>query len=207
MRAPDIQHRGYEGDRECHRLYCTYVHYSSTIFFVQGKHKVRRCPAWGPPPSCTTWRWGAPAGLLRWVRVHTLARRSHWRVALGGARGRARGVDAKMRLFFLSVGIQTILRPLQRGADPLPITPGRACQATCGWASPCDPAASGRACGWGGVPRCVLAERRWPARMARGASQGKSLAGQPGWLRTLRQVAHGASHACGLQVDTEENML
>jgi hypothetical protein len=29
------------------------------------------------------------------------------------------------------------------------------------------PAASGRACGWGGVPWCVLSERRWPALMAR----------------------------------------
>ena len=28
----------------------------------------------------------------------------------------------------------------------------------------------------------------------------------PGRLRTLHQGAHGASHACRLQVDTEENM-
>ena len=60
------------------------------------------------------------------------------------------------------------------------------------------PAASGRACGWGGVPWCVLSERRWPALMASRASAGAIADPAPG--------AHGASHACRLQVDTEENM-
>src|SRR4029453_7186420 len=29
MGAPDVQHRGDEWDRKCHRLCCTYVHYTS----------------------------------------------------------------------------------------------------------------------------------------------------------------------------------
>ena len=60
------------------------------------------------------------------------------------------------------------------------------------------PAASGRACGWGGVPWCVLSERRWPALMASRASAGA--------VADPALGAHGASHACRLQVDTEENM-
>src|SRR2546427_5815443 len=71
MWCTDLKHRGDEGDRECHRLYCTYVHYSSKMFFVQGKHKVRRLlelqPCWLLLPSLPLQ--GLEAGKASSVRV------------------------------------------------------------------------------------------------------------------------------------------
>src|SRR5262245_22513618 len=48
MRASDVQHRGYEGDRESHRLYCTYVHHSSKIFLVRTRKAKGTPPARAP---------------------------------------------------------------------------------------------------------------------------------------------------------------
>src|SRR5215813_10550691 len=66
MRAPNVQHRGYEGDRESHRLCCTYVHYSSKIFLVRARKAKGTPPARAPallasasqpsPPGHGGWR-------------------------------------------------------------------------------------------------------------------------------------------------------
>ena len=93
MRAPDVQHRGYGYNRTCHRLYCTYVHYSRKNRRGQGKQRRGttcsrfsrrgRPHAWcipsrpappgagegkryAPPRRCNR---GACSAWLRWRRV------------------------------------------------------------------------------------------------------------------------------------------
>ncbi len=200
MRAPNVQHRGYEGDRESHRLYCTYVHYSRG----QGKQKVRRAsssssPGWLPLPSlplqgmeageagqCSCHCRGSGSGALWWVSGTARGAPSlvfeqrvsrAWMEMKPAAEQRAGTVPTCTSRSFPRPGNRACVStrdatPHRRhhpwiGDPEDPAPSATLCRPISHHPRVClpshrrgglslRPAASGRACGWGGVPWCVL---------------------------------------------------
>jgi hypothetical protein len=241
MCAPDVQHRGYEGTRKCHRLYCTYVHYSSKIFFVQ--HKVRRLlelqPCWLLLPSLPLQ--GMEAGEAGSVRAPAMGHLVRSGACLAPHRPRRATLVPTVRQQGVageaasSGAARWPWARLRQRVCVLALTPWPVCQQgtlrllaaiTHGPGEPDDPAPSATLCrATAHHPRACLPSHLRVGRSLRPRSLWKGLwlgwctavrprgatvacaHGQPGRLRTLRQVAHGPSYACGLQVDTEANML